>query len=95
MVDAACDGDIDEVKSWLEKGYDLESTDGHRHTSLSEAANQGHNALIEFLISSGADPNKCNDRGRSPLYRAAFQGHKATVELLLQVSRRGAVLVWW
>ena len=40
MVESAFDGDIDDVKKWLEKGYDLESEDGHKHTAISEAACQ-------------------------------------------------------
>ena len=38
LVEAAFDGDLEEVKSWLEKGYYLESADAHGHTGLSEAA---------------------------------------------------------
>lgn len=40
LVEAAFDGDIDGVKDWIEKGYDAESSDGHDHTALSEAAVQ-------------------------------------------------------
>ena len=138
MVEAAFDGEMDEVQSWLEKGYDLESMDGHKHTAISEAAcqvrerihaavahplcarhgpqgcarvcfavlgvrfvlvlvipahsrgwltpcTQGHNELVQFLLSAGANPNARNDQGRSPLYRAAFNNHVETVQLLLKV----------
>ena len=86
MAEAAFEGELDEVKGWLEKGYDLESVDAHDHTPLSEAAAKGHIEVVEFLLDQGADPNACNDVGRSPLYRAAFHGHVSMVELLLQAG---------
>ena len=86
MCEAAFEGDLTEVKSWLEKGYDLESLDAHDHTPLSEAAAKGHVEVVEYLLDQGANPNTCNDVGRSPLYRAAFHGHMNMVELLLQVG---------
>ncbi len=86
MCEAAFEGDLDEVKSWLEKGYDLESKDAHDHTSLSEAAAKGHIEVVEYLLDQGADPNACNDTGRSPMFRAAFHGHVEMVELLLQAG---------
>ena len=69
-----------EIQRLLDKGYHIESEDTHRHTALSEAACQGHNELIAWLINDlGADPNTKNDVGRSPLWRAAFMGHTETV----------------
>ena len=86
LCEAAFEGELSEVKSWLEKGYDLESVDAHDHTPLSEAAAKGHAEVVEYLLDQGANPNACNDTGRSPLYRAAFHGHLEMVELLLQVG---------
>jgi ankyrin repeat protein len=83
MVEEAFDGNMEQVKEWLEKGYDLESVDGHENTSLGEAAAQGHDDLVGYLLDLGADPNTQNDQGRSPLFRASFNGHDSTVILLL------------
>lgn len=41
LVEAAFDGDLDEVVSEINKGFHLESYDGRKHTALSEAACQG------------------------------------------------------
>ncbi|TMW66251.1 hypothetical protein Poli38472_004016 [Pythium oligandrum] len=84
LVEAAFDNDMDTVKKWLDQIYDIESADGHGHTALSEAACQGHNELVTFLLEHGADPNKISDDKRSPLYRASYNGHVETVRLLLE-----------
>lgn len=86
LVEAGFDGDIEEIQSWLDKGYHLESTDGRKHTALSEAACQGHHGVCEFLLALGADPNSLNDTFRSPLWRAAFSGHTTTCKLLLEAG---------
>jgi ankyrin repeat protein len=86
LVEAAFDGDLEEVKSWLEKGYHFESTDGRKHTALSEAACQGHELVVKYLLDLGADPNALNDTNRSPLWRAAFSGHVGTCDLLLRAG---------
>jgi len=88
---AAFDGDMDEVKKWLDQGYSADSADGRNHSAISEASCQGHDALVAFLLGLGADPNVVADTGRSPLYRAAFNGHLATVRLVpLLMARNGA-----
>ena len=83
MVEAAFDGEIEVVKEWIEKGYDIESVDGHENTSLGEAAAQNQDEIVNYLLELGADPNAQNDQGRSPLFRASFNGHKSTILLLL------------
>ena len=75
LVEAAFDGDLDEMVSWVDKGYSISSADARHHTALSEAACQGHDHVVTWLLSKGADPNVCNDNGRSALFRSAFNGH--------------------
>ncbi|CAK4110360.1 unnamed protein product [Aphanomyces euteiches] len=86
LVEAGFDGDIEALKALLDKGYHLESEDGHKHTALSEAACQGHEEVLEWLLSLGANPNALNDAGRSPLYRAAYNGHSSVITLLLKAG---------
>ena len=50
LVEAAFDGDLDEVKILIDKGYHLESIDGRKHTALSEASCQGHMIVIKYLL---------------------------------------------
>ena len=86
LVEAGFDGDVDEIKDQIEKGYHIESRDGRKHTAVSEAACQGHLHVIDFLLSVGADPNTVNDSGRSPIWRAAFNGHIECVRRLLEAG---------
>ncbi len=74
------------MKSWIDKGYHIESVDGRKHTALSEAASQGHSNIVAFLIEAGADPNSLSDTGRSPMWRAAFNGHIDIVTYLLEAG---------
>jgi len=60
LVEYGFDGELDEIKTLVDKGYHIDSEDGRSHTALSEAAAQGHNHVIEWLLQQGADPNFCN-----------------------------------
>ncbi len=82
-VEAAFDGELEVLLDWVEKGFSIESTDGRKHTALSEAASQGHLRVVEYLIGEGANPNSVSDTGRSPLWRAAYAGHQEIVHYLL------------
>jgi hypothetical protein len=84
FVEAAFDGDLEEMKSIIQKGYHLESVDGRKHTALSEASSQGHIHVVQYLLENGADPNALSDTGRSSLWRAAFNAHASVVRLLLE-----------
>ncbi|CAM9380746.1 unnamed protein product [Chrysoparadoxa australica] len=88
LVEAAFDGEIEEVKKWLDKGFHVESKDGRGHTGVSEAGSQGHLEILRLLIDEhGANPNALNDSGRSALWRAAYNGHSEAVALLLEKGK--------
>jgi ankyrin repeat protein len=81
---AAYRGDIDKVRSILEKGTNVDVRDKAGHTSLFYAASAGQLHVIEFLISKGADVNaKDNRGGEMPLFYAGDAGWKKVVELLI------------
>ena len=86
MVEDAFEGELDKVKEYLEKGFDLESTDGHQNTALCEAASQGHMETVMFLLGEGADPNAANDEGKTPLFRASYNGRHEMVIALLKAG---------
>lgn len=86
MVEAGFDGDLPEIQSWIEKGYHIESMDGRKHTTLSEASCQGHSHVVAFLLEQGANPNALSDTDRSPLWRASFNQHIGVVRQLLEAG---------
>jgi ankyrin repeat protein len=93
---AAHRGDIDKVRSILEKGTNVDVRDKAGHTPLFYAASAGQLHVVEFLISKGADVNaKDNRDGETPLFYAGDAGWKNVVELLIakgaDINARGGL----
>jgi ankyrin repeat protein len=92
---AAHRGDIDKVRSSLEKGTKIDVRDKAMHTPLFYAASAGQINVVDLLISKGADVNAKDIRGgETPLFYAAKAGQKNVVELLIDkgadVNARGS-----
>ena len=80
---AAADGDIDQVKSNLSQGADINGKDRGGRTALHRAAYESRTDVVRLLIDRGADVNAKDGNQRTPLHSAAMHGDKKTVELLL------------
>lgn len=52
LVEAAFDGDVDTVQLELDKGYFVDSAEGHGYTALSEAAVQGRTEVMRSVRST-------------------------------------------
>ena len=52
--------------------------------ALHAAAYQGHEDMVQVLLSAGADLEAVGNDGTTPLYLAAQQKHKGVVQILLQ-----------
>ena len=70
----------------LDKGYYVDSQEGHGYSALSEAAVQGHTNVMHMLLEQGANPNLAGKDGRIALHRAAFKNSVTAVSLLLEAG---------
>ena len=83
FLSAAKKGKLDEVKSLLAEGVDVDCSDAFSCTGLFWAAANNHKSIVEFLIEKGANLNAGAGVGGTPLARAAYEGHVEVVELLI------------
>ena len=83
FLSAAKKGKLDEVKSLLTEGVDVDCSDAFSCTALFWAAANNHKSIVEYLIEKGANLNAGAGIGGTPLARAAYEGHVEVVELLL------------
>ncbi|MDT8300294.1 MAG: ankyrin repeat domain-containing protein [Sedimentisphaerales bacterium] len=81
--DAVVTGDIDQVKSLLAKGTDINLKNRMSWTPLHAAVQSRQKEIIELLVSKGADLNAINNRQQTPLHVAVNTRQKEIVELLI------------
>ncbi len=82
---AAQKGDMETVRSLVENNPDLvNAVDDSKRTPLHYAALSQNPALVEFLISRGADIKARELNGGTPLHFAAYGGNTAVVSILIQ-----------
>ncbi len=83
LVQAAAQDNKPFVRLLLREGYDINFETGAT-TPLSGASNGGHEEMVKFLLSKGADLNRKNGiSGESALMSAAEMGQLGTVKVLL------------
>jgi hypothetical protein len=77
----------EELRRWFQDGLPIEHRDEHGRTLLMVACRHGDQALVQFLLESGADPNARSPGGTTPLMyakTAAFaRGDMGILELLI------------
>lgn len=102
LMDAVEKGDLSAVKESLSRGADVNARDGQRMTALHHAAENGHKAIVEILIESGAEVNATVVEGENYEWKTPFdlteeQDHKDVVELLEKHGGRSGeleMLLW-
>ena len=79
------DGDIEQVKAYLESGVDINAQAPCSGSApLDAALHGGHTPLFEFLLEAGADPNGIGYGAGTPLMAAVNYQFAGSAELLLK-----------
>jgi len=89
---AAMNGNVEMASLLIDQGADVnKTTPGQRRTAMHVACYYGHEDMVKFLISKGADIQTKTFEGVSPVSVASWQGHKAVIQILRQelVKRKG------
>ncbi|MCX2742375.1 ankyrin repeat domain-containing protein [Mangrovivirga sp. M17] len=81
---AVYDGDVEIVKSCLEKGIDLNKTNDTGKTALHISAENNNKELIEMLIKKGSNPNILNKQGYTPAQSATLRNNYEALNALLK-----------
>ncbi len=87
MLESAGRGDLEEVKSLLMAGADVNCRDQVGWTPLIKAAWMGHLSIVQHLLDHGAEIDQQNDFGYTALMSAVSSGHRVIIQYLLE---RGA-----
>jgi ankyrin repeat protein/L-ascorbate metabolism protein UlaG (beta-lactamase superfamily) len=84
LFKAAKEGDLAKVQEMVGKNPELvKAKDEEGETPLHEAAAAGHIAIVEYLLTKGADIDARNNDNQNPLLHAAYYGKTPVVKLLL------------
>jgi ankyrin repeat protein len=83
LLDAAKSGDKEALRALLQKGTNVNVTDGDGTTALHWASYRDDLETADLLIRAGAKVNAANDLGATPLWTACENGSEAMVRRLL------------
>jgi ankyrin len=78
---AAAVGDLTLCKELVGRGADVNTASAQGFTPLHRAAQNGHTAVVEYLLSKGATPTSTQS-GETPLDMAQAAGHEKIAALL-------------
>ena len=84
LMDAAEDGDAEEVGRLLQEGVDVNSQTLGGTSALHQASSNGHEATAQLLLQSNADVNLCDSLGLQPLHKACRNGFLGVAAVLLE-----------
>jgi hypothetical protein len=84
LLRAATDGNVDNARSLLSKGADINTQNSAGWTPLHTAIWNNRLRIFELLIEEKADINKTNTKNETPLYFAAEKGNKTIVDILVK-----------
>ncbi|GHA82368.1 ankyrin repeat domain-containing protein [Cognatilysobacter bugurensis] len=83
---AAIIGDADAVRRLLDLGLPVDAIDAQGCSALLRAAGGGHRAVVDLLLSRGADPKLASQSGATALSAAVSMRHADIVDGLLSAG---------
>lgn len=85
FIDAARDGNLQEVRNLLQRGTDVNATNAYGDSGLMKASFHDRTDIVkELLRHDGVDVNHWNVEGETALMLASCKGHVNIVEELLK-----------
>ena len=87
LLVAADQGKLEEIRSLLDRGANINAVDTIKNTPLHRASRNGHHQCVELLLDRGANINAVDASNDTPLHSASIYGHHQCIELLID---RGA-----
>lgn len=90
IQNAAMDGNMNEVKKFLQDGVDVNAVDKEGDSALIVASRWGYLDVVSLLIQEGADPNQQNIASESALGEALVFDRKKDVQLVGELIKAGA-----
>lgn len=86
MNKIAINATLEEIKTFLKDGGDINFTNKIGNTLLHSSAISGDTERIQYLIDNGADLDIQNDEGKTALWWAAFNKNNQIVKMLLKAG---------
>ncbi|KAI9455693.1 ankyrin repeat-containing domain protein, partial [Lactarius psammicola] len=83
LYTASRNGQLDIVRSLLDRGFDVNEMASYRNIALHGASLNGHLEVVKLLIECGSYVNSRNKCGHTPLHFASRYGHLEITRLLL------------
>lgn len=87
LVEAARDGDLEQVKTLIDSGVPVDSRGEDGYTALMWAARNGHLPVVRYLLKYGADPRATNSRGSTAYELANMFGRYEAADFIKRVAR--------
>ena len=84
------DDDIEQAKSLIEKGCDINFSDHNGNTFLHHSVGHSDQDIVEHIISKGADVNAKNYAGQTPLHYTAYSNSMNASANAQSLLRNGA-----
>jgi uncharacterized protein len=81
LIESVRDDDIQQVKTLIARGADVNAVDQEGGTALSLAAAENHIEYATTLIDAKADVDKADNYGLAPLHRASMYGRAECVRV--------------